>query len=65
MESTRGSPPAHRLLLDPNNYRFHDIASYRRVTNRARYGETGVQERTLQLLQTTGPGGVGPSQVPK
>jgi hypothetical protein len=53
MESTRGSLPADRLLLDPNNYRFHDIASYRRVTNRVRYGESGVQERTLQLLQTT------------
>ncbi len=53
MESVRDSLPPNRLLLDPNNYRFHDIPNYRRVANRARYGEAGVQERTLQLLQTT------------
>src|SRR5689334_18665722 len=41
------------LLLDPNNYRFHDISGYRPVPNRSRYAEAGVQERALQLLQTT------------
>jgi hypothetical protein len=41
------------LLLDPNNYRFHDLAGYRPVGNRARYGEEGVQDRALHLLQTT------------
>jgi len=49
---SRRVPPSH-LLLDPNNYRFHDIAGYKRVPTRARYGETGVQERALQLLQNT------------
>lgn len=41
-----------QLLLDPNNYRFHDLAGYRRVT-RARYPEPGVQERALQFLTET------------
>ena len=31
-----------QLLLDPNNYRFHDLPGYRAV-NRARYAEPGVQ----------------------
>jgi len=39
-----------QLLLDPNNYRFHDIAGYRPVT-RSRYAELGVQERALQFLR--------------
>ena len=42
-----------RLLLDPNNYRFHDLSSYKPVSNPSRYAETGVQARALQLLQTT------------
>jgi hypothetical protein len=42
-----------QLLLDPNNYRFHDISGYCPVNNQARYGEPGVQERTIQLLQNT------------
>jgi hypothetical protein len=42
-----------QLLLDPNNYRFHDISGYRPVNNQARYGEPGVQERAIQLLQNT------------
>jgi hypothetical protein len=42
-----------QLLFDPNNYRFHDIAGYRPVHNQARYGEPGVQERAVQLLQNT------------
>jgi hypothetical protein len=42
-----------QLLLDPNNYRFHDLPSYKRVAQRERYSESGVQERALQLLQST------------
>ena len=42
-----------QLLLDPNNYRFHDISSYRTVGNRLRYAEEGVQEKALHLLQST------------
>jgi hypothetical protein len=38
-----------QLLLDPNNYRFHDLSGYRPVS-RARYGEAGVQECALQFL---------------
>jgi hypothetical protein len=41
-----------QLLLDPNNYRFHDLEGYRPV-NRARYAESGVQERALQFLRDT------------
>lgn len=41
-----------QLLLDPNNYRFHDLSGYRQVT-RSRYAEPGVQERALQFLQDT------------
>ena len=40
------------LLLDPNNYRFHDITGYRPV-NKLRYAEEGVQERALDLLTST------------
>jgi hypothetical protein len=42
-----------KLLLDPNNYRFHDLPNYRHVANRSRYAEDGVQERALALLQDT------------
>jgi hypothetical protein len=42
-----------QLLLDPNNYRFHDISGYKPVGNRLRYAEVGVQEKALQLLQNT------------
>ena len=45
------SPP--QLLLDPNNYRFHDLPQYKRVANRARYAEEGVQNKALELLSTT------------
>lgn len=41
-----------QLLLDPNNYRFHDLAGYKAV-NRTRYAESGVQERALQFLRET------------
>ena len=41
-----------QLLLDPNNYRFHDLTGYKEVT-RTRYAEPGVQERALQFLRDT------------
>lgn len=41
-----------QLLLDPNNYRFHDLTGYRPVS-RARYAEPGVQDRALQFLRDT------------
>ena len=42
-----------RLLLDPNNYRFHDVDTYKPVVSRRRYGERSVQMRALSLLQST------------
>lgn len=39
-----------QLLLDPNNYRFLDLPSYRKVAKRERYGEDGVQAKALDLL---------------
>jgi hypothetical protein len=42
-----------KLLLDPNNYRFHDLDDYKPVTNAKRYGESGVQERARYLLEST------------
>ena len=42
-----------QLLLDPNNYRFHDLRGYKEVKQRSRYAEVGVQERALTLLETT------------
>ncbi|MBI5030005.1 MAG: hypothetical protein HZB51_05725 [Chloroflexi bacterium] len=41
-----------RLLLDPNNYRFHDLDSYKKVNPR-RYGEPSVQAKTLSILHST------------
>jgi hypothetical protein len=45
--------PPDRLLLDPNNYRFHDLPTYKPVALRTRYAEDGVQEKALQLLRET------------
>lgn len=42
-----------QLLLDPNNYRFHDLKGYREVKQVARYQETGVQDRAVTLLKET------------
>lgn len=42
-----------QLLLDPNNYRFHDIRGYKEVKIRSRYQEPGVQEKALSLLKDT------------
>ena len=41
-----------QLILDPNNYRFHDLSGYKEVS-RSRYAEAGVQERALQFLRDT------------
>jgi hypothetical protein len=42
-----------RLILDPNNYRFHDLQGFRPVTQRTRFAEAGVQSKTLSYLQDT------------
>lgn len=42
-----------QLLLDPNNYRFHDIRGYKEVKQKSRYQESGVQDRALTLLRET------------
>lgn len=42
-----------QLLLDPNNYRFHDIRGYKEVKQLDRYNEDGVQARALALLTDT------------
>jgi hypothetical protein len=44
---------ADQLLLDPNNYRFHDLRDYKAVKQKARYEEEGVQARALALLTDT------------
>ena len=51
ISSQRVSPT--QFLMDPNNYRFHDISSYRPVGTRSRYSEPDVQDKALRLLQTT------------
>jgi hypothetical protein len=43
---------ADQLLLDPNNYRFHDLSGYK-IVNKTRYPEKGVQDRALQFLRDT------------
>lgn len=50
METTVTEISPSQLLLDPNNYRFLDIAGYRKVAKRERYGEDGVQAKALDLL---------------
>ena len=50
----------NQLLLDPNNFRFHDVAGYKRVSQAARYGERGVQDRALTLLEGTKSFDMGP-----
>lgn len=52
MEIASRRVDASQLLLDPNNYRFHDLQGYRRV-NRIRFAEQGVQDRALQFLRDT------------
>jgi hypothetical protein len=52
MEIATREVNASQLLLDPNNYRFHDLPGYRKVS-RARFAEQGVQDRALQFLRET------------
>ena len=40
------------LLLDPNNYRFFDLPSWRRRLA-IRFHDTGVQDSTLKLMEST------------
>ncbi len=42
-----------QLLLDPNNYRFHDLENYRPVISRRKYADERVQTKTLGLLLST------------
>jgi hypothetical protein len=42
-----------QLLLDPNNYRFHDVRGYKEVKQKAKYSEPAVQNRALELLSET------------
>ena len=42
-----------QLLLDPNNYRFHDLPSFKGVSSRRRFAESGVQQRAQQYLTET------------
>lgn len=53
MQSKSVSVTPDQLLLDPNNYRFHDLKSYKRVGNRVRYAEIGVQDKAYRLLRET------------
>jgi hypothetical protein len=53
MESVITKIRPDQLLLDPNNYRFHDLKSYRRVSSRARFPEKGVQDKAYRLLRET------------
>ncbi len=53
METEKRTVHPDQLLLDPNNYRFHDIPGYKRVAQRSRYSESGVQDRALTLLEGT------------
>lgn len=42
-----------QLLLDPNNYRFHDLVGYSVVKKKSRYQESGVQQQALRFLRDT------------
>ncbi len=41
-----------KIILDPNNYRFYDLALWR-VKQRQRYHDESVQEASLRLLERT------------
>jgi hypothetical protein len=51
LELTTTELAPDELLLDPNNYRFYDLPSFKRVAQRARFGEEGVQAKALTQLQ--------------
>jgi hypothetical protein len=53
MEYERIEVTPDQLLLDPNNYRFHDLPGYSEVKKRARYQEAGVQAQAMRLLKET------------
>jgi hypothetical protein len=53
MKFERHKVSPSQLLLDPNNYRFHDIRGYKEVKQKPRYQEPGVQARALTLLSET------------
>lgn len=53
MQYTKKEVSSDTLLLDPNNYRFHDVRGYKEVKQRSRYQEPGVQGRALTLLRDT------------
>lgn len=53
MEYEKVDVAPSQLLLDPNNYRFHDIRGYKEVKQKGRYQEPGVQDRALTLLKDT------------
>ena len=45
-----GSDP---IAIGSKYYRFHDLKSYKRVANKVRYGEAGVQDKAYRLLRET------------
>ena len=51
MDFAKLSVRPDQLLLDPNNYRFHDLRGYKEVKVRTRYSENGVQSRAQSLLE--------------
>jgi hypothetical protein len=53
MDYERVEVEPDQLLLDPNNYRFHDLQGYNEVKKRNRYQETGVQQQAMRLLRDT------------
>jgi ParB-like nuclease family protein len=52
MQLERRTVSINDLLLDPNNYRFHDLKGWKRVTE-SRFHEVRVQERALGFLTDT------------
>jgi len=53
MKLTSVNVKPEQLLLDPNNYRFHDLDGYRPIINQRKYADVHVQDKTLSLLQFT------------
>ncbi len=53
MEYDRVNVDPANLLLDPNNYRFHDLPNYSEVKKKARYQENGVQIQAMRFLRET------------
>lgn len=53
MDFTKHIIHPDKLLLDPNNYRFHDLKGYKGVQTKSRYSEVGVQSRAQNHLEDT------------